>query len=412
MIFVCPHAYSGALDTLVAVRISKVLAIAPDTATFEIRLVRLADDWQKFANATFSLTLLDTTKFSDSKAMRLELLPSTSELPLSNFSTTALSAYTLKITVVKGRFSIAILGPDQFEDCVTIPLDTGLLVGKFKVYSTNKSELTGLRWSAPLERFQAFAYKRNQDSVADGIQWYSKDDNVQISASDEAKIKFIADDASIPSNQVRNFRARYIGDHQVELTWQSVSEAFNRGFMLDRGLVPFNIRTPDTIRYDVQVADYRRSEHATLLAGLGTASVGRKYRYIDTVPLRGETFSYKLLLQRTNDDIKFVDTANALIPNSTISSAVANPNPFKDVTTLEYYLEDRMIVSIYVSDQQGREVGRLLDKANQTKGSYKVSWNASAFSQQGLYNIVIVGFPVSDPSVEMSRAIVKVQLYR
>ena len=45
-------------------------------------------------------------------------------------------------------------------------------------------------------------------------------------------------------------------------------------------------------------------------------------------------------------------------------------------------------------------------------GTHEIIFEASQFAIQGMYNVVFVASPIKDESVELSRAVVKLELMR
>jgi hypothetical protein len=100
------------------------------------------------------------------------------------------------------------------------------------------------------------------------------------------------------------------------------------------------------------------------------------------------------------------------IPNSIITKATPSPNPFSISTRIDYIVEDDVILDAFVNDFSGRIVTHLLKGAYTTKGQHSIDFLASYNAQEGLYNVVFIAYPIDDPTVEISRAIVKLQLIR
>jgi hypothetical protein len=69
-----------------------------------------------------------------------------------------------------------------------------------------------------------------------------------------------------------------------------------------------------------------------------------------------------------------------------------------------------------VYDVTGKELAVLLDNVvipRTTPGNVNtIVWSAPDQASQGLYNVVLIASPVDDPTIELSRAILKIQLLR
>jgi hypothetical protein len=83
-------------------------------------------------------------------------------------------------------------------------------------------------------------------------------------------------------------------------------------------------------------------------------------------------------------------------------------------------LEDDVYLTVSSYDVLGKKIkdlidpgtGKVLDKMFIKKGKHSTVFQAPELASQGLYNIVLLAYPIKDPSIEFSRAVVKVQLIR
>lgn len=378
-------------DTLATLNVTRLVQPEPHILEFDLYLQRDSDLWEKWANGTFQLALPNIQLDS----CTLEILPNTTELNISS--------YIVADSTLPQRMSITILGPDEYSDCIAIKKDSSIRLGRFRITGPATRTLpTLLSWVQPYERYQANAYKIATDSVP----WYGGNDNVEMTG----RLRFLADTLRIPEFVLKDFTAKYIGDRRVLLCWETLSEAFNRGFVLRRGIRPFGDAVDDYS--NVEFAEIARYITQPDLRGLGTSFEGRTYCYVDTVPFRGEEYVYELLYENYQQQDIPLDTARAVVPSAVIAFAQANPNPFRDQTIIDYILDDRVTLSCKVYDPTGKEIATLLDNVVLPIGKYNVHFEAPAIASQGLYDVVFIAYPVDDLSVELSTAVVKLQLIR
>jgi len=169
------------------------------------------------------------------------------------------------------------------------------------------------------------------------------------------------------------------------------------------------------------VADYRTSEFTERMKGLGTASEGKKYApIIDKVDSRIVNYIYRLYYDENDEtSIKPLATKNLITPNAVITKATAFPNPCAGISKIEYVVDDDVYLTCEVYDQLGNKIKSLADAINGNlyktyvkSGRYFADFVVPELASQGLYDVVFTAFPVNDKSVEISRAVVKVQLLK
>ena len=66
----------------------------------------------------------------------------------------------------------------------------------------------------------------------------------------------------------------------------------------------------------------------------------------------------------------------------------AYPNPFENTTTISYYLPSDGRVNLWVTNAQGKTVGKLVHNENQTAGNHLVEWIPQSISS-GIYIPII-----------------------
>jgi len=71
------------------------------------------------------------------------------------------------------------------------------------------------------------------------------------------------------------------------------------------------------------------------------------------------------------------------------------------------------MLDVFVSDLTGRILFYLKNGEYVVRGPHNdVDFVADYHAQEGLYNVIFIAYPIDDPTVELSRAIVKLQLIR
>lgn len=372
--------------------------VVPDTLEVELFVQRRTLEWERWVNGTLTFFLADTAV--PWQNIRVRVVPGSTVLDTALYR---LGPFVVWQPVGTGwtrpRLGVTIYGPARFEESQLIPWDTLIRLGRLQIFTTDGSPVPyQVEWASPLSYYQAFAYKQREDLPP----WVGADDNVEMG------VEYWLRPMHVPAHIVEDFRAEYIGDHKVRLSWRTRSEAFNRGFTLVRWWKPFNTVE---LRDSVVVGDWRA---VPLLRGLGTSDTGRGYLYldVDAGKRRGEDYCYDLWSTDFRGVLRYHGRVCVAIPHAVFSFAQAEPNPFTDFTVIRYRLEDRVRLSIKVYDLEGKELATLLEQQEMERGNYTLEWRTPAYASQGLYDIVLIATPVDDPSVELSRAIIKAQLIR
>lgn len=376
--------------------------VSPDTVEMDLFVRRRTLEWERWVNGTLTFVLPDS--ITPWQALAVEVVPGSSLLD-TNF-------YRLEPFVVwqppfpgmqwtRPRLGLTVYGPPDFPSSQLIPWDTLIRLARLRIVSTDGSWVPyQLEWARPLDYYQGFACKQPEDA----FPWVRLDDNIELVTRTDYRLQPMR----VPAHVVQDFRAEYVGDRTVRLSWQTRSEAFNRGFLLVRWWKPFN--TTELVD-SVLVAEWQR---VPLLRGLGTSDTGRGYVFLDTdaSKRRGEDYCYDLWSMDFAGRLRYHGRVCAAIPHAVISFAQTDPNPFTDRTVIRYRLEDRVLLSIKVYDVKGKELATLMERREMPRGEYTLEWLTPAYASQGLYDIVLIAYPVDDPSVELSRAIIKAQLIR
>lgn len=422
------HAQQVQREVLSIVSIENVAIVDPQTMEFTLTLRRTSNIWERWANGTFQFRIVGvaSSRYTPN-AMRVELLPNSSDLPIAPYATAPLSAYSYCIGLHEGWISVFIYGPDEFRDATYFPLDSALRLGRFRITMTDGGRAgTALAWMEPIDYYQSNAYKLEVDSIAYGVRWYRADDNVEMRNyprfdSTQQVIVRIDSFRIAPAPEpcltlkTESFRAEYLGDRLVQLSWSTLCEQGVRGFVIRRRCICSSLPASQT-----EFREIRRfgTPYDTALFSKGTTSVGFDYTMStpDTVELRDVYYEYELSAIMFDGSRRFLDTTSIRIPNSVITSATVYPNPTTTQATIRYAVSDRVRITAKVYDITGKELTVLLDNVvvpRTAPGSVNtVVWNAPDQASQGLYNVVLIANPVDDPTIELSRAILKIQLLR
>lgn len=416
-------------EILSIVSIEDVAIVDPQTIEFSLTLRRTSNVWERWANGTFQFQIVGvaSSRYTPS-AMRVELLPNSSDLPIASYANAPLTAYSYCISLHDGWISVFIYGPDEFRDAKYFPLDSTLRLGRFRVTMTDGGRIgSSIAWMEPHDYYQANAYKLEVDSIAYGVRWYRADDNIEMrnypridSTLDRVVVRtdsFRVAPAPEPclTLEAGSFRAEYLGDRLVQLHWKTLCEQGVRGFVIRRRCLCSTLPPSQT-----EFTEIRRFgvPFDTALFSKGTTTVGFDYTMStpDTVNFRDIEYEYELSAIMYDGSRRFLDTASIRIPISVISSATVYPNPTTTQATIRYTVEDRVRITAKVYDVTGKELALLLDNVvvpRTTSGSVNtIVWNAPDQASQGLYTVVLIARPVDDPTVELSRAILKIQLLR
>lgn len=397
--------------------IDSIRLVRGNELEFVLTLSRASDNWQYFANATFAF-VFDSVNYNVSPDRHtIELIPNSSDLKIIAIPGILPSvSYIVTPNVLPGRFSITIAGPEDYNNCIVIAKDSAIRIGKF-VIKTKDGTIPPqrLKWLEPHIYYQACAYKLDHDSLFIPNLFYAQvNDNIEMDDGLRSFVEYLSIDRPRPQTVLKYFDVEYVGLKRLRLTWETVSEAYVDGFIVVRGLRKPDNPNPQSVYYGDTVADYRRGDPQNQsLLGLGTSSVGKFYSFeFDTVAYRGLEYCYKLLYKDFYGNLIPLAYDCERIPNSIITKATPSPNPFSVSTRIEYIVEDDVVIDAFVNDLKGREVTRLLKGAYTPKGTHTIDFVASYNAQEGLYNVVFIAYPIDDPTVEISRAIVKLQLIR
>jgi hypothetical protein len=226
---------------------------------------------------------------------------------------------------------------------------------------------------------------------------------------------------------VDTFNARYLGDRFVKLHWHTACEQDVQGFILRRRIKGSGLCINPS---DLEFREIRRFGPIfdSSMYSKGNRSPGFGYDVAmpkpDTVIYRDVVYEYELSGLFNDNTRKYLDTTEVYIPNSLILSATVFPNPVTDTAHIVYTVSDQVRITAKVYDLTGKELAVLMDKEYKARNNfadpanpqinegYRIAWLPNTQAAQGLYLIVMIAYPVDDANVELSRAIMKVQILR
>jgi len=401
--------------------VQPVLDPAIQSASFDLVVKRLTDRWNWWANATFRLECTDLEPAGYDPAIHtIRFDPTNSDLNLVPYNAPAMNGYFVDAQFVGGDIVINVHGPDSVEDAHQTLLPDTVTIGRFIIESNDGSYVPeAYTFAAPYDYYQAGAFKIDHDSVT-GVGaarnvWFIRNDNPPLVLTYE----------ELPPppdicDAVFNFYGSYIGDLTVTLGFTVDDEHCYEGYFIERALV--NQAAPDNLDFQGRPQLTYFNEPRLLSCRCLEPQVHDPF--FDEVEYRRELYAYRLIGKRLpfyGDTNEIIDTIFIRIPNAIISNARILENPFRDRTTIRFNVDDRLRLTAKVYDVGGRQVGVLEDE-NGVKIEnveypmgidYRIYFRAPDIASQGLYNIILVGVPIEDTSIEEgSRVIIKAQLLR
>lgn len=396
-----------------------------DIIEFDIYLERTSDNWDRFVNSTFSFYFPDTLnnrltperiEYADVVVSQLkrDISPGGGNLPSKGYRT--------DFQLYDNRMSITILGPEKYEDCEYIDTSKAFLLGTVRIKSVNGDKWPDykVKWLRPHYWFQATAFKLESDSIYKNTQIYQYDDNLELEDSTNIKYVFV-DDTTRRKFEFIRFEADYIGQRNVNYYWQVRQEYDVAGYEVWRGA--YNPSVDKEVAFTELLGTWREGGKYN-----PTFKVDRFYSATrtvnpehDKIEFRGGEYVYALFASLYRDGILYdtlLATDKIYAPRAVIAQATPTINPFSDYTEIEFTLEDDVILFGRVTDLLGREVmilndgTRKIDNVVMKKGRYRTLIRSSELGMQGFYNVLFTAYPIDDPTVELSTAVVKLQMVK
>jgi len=164
--------------------------------------------------------------------------------------------------------------------------------------------------------------------------------------------------------ELTSFTAETIGT-DVELKWTTATETNNQGFEVER------MKTGGTY------------EQVGYVAGFGTTTEPKAYRYIDTELGEG-SYTYRIKQIDYDGSYTYSEEMNVEVEIPIEYTLDQNyPNPFNPSTTIKYSIPDEGYVKLAVYNMLGEEVATIVN-GTQKAGRYEVVFDGSNLSS-GVY---------------------------
>lgn len=172
----------------------------------------------------------------------------------------------------------------------------------------------------------------------------------------------------------------------VTLSWETQSEVNNAGFNILRQEISNDGQgMPD---YQL-VGSYRTDKD---LAGLGTSSTGKAYRFTDTKVRSGADYKYKIQEVSTDGTTQDLTTLEVAVSIPTSYALYQNyPNPFNPTTTIRFDLKQQSTASLEIYNVLGQRMASW-NYGMMDAGTYNKVVDMSKFaSGVYLYRLKVVG---------------------
>ncbi|NIR47130.1 T9SS type A sorting domain-containing protein [candidate division KSB1 bacterium] len=199
------------------------------------------------------------------------------------------------------------------------------------------------------------------------------------SAGNESELSdeiMVAADIATPV-EMKSFTAQFLAN-RVVLKWITATETNNFGFEVERSLPNHDF------------------EKIGFVAGNGTVTVPKTYKFVDTEISTGKVF-YRLKQIDLDGRFDYSDilTVNIGVPEHFELSA-NYPNPFNPETSFDYNVSRDAKISLTVYDLLGRKIKTLLDEFKRA-GRHTVTWDGTDnFSKKVASGAYFVRFVAGD----------------
>lgn len=411
-------------DSLGIVKIIDVGNVKSNILEFALNIHRSSNRWVKWVNGTFIINSSDPQFKLDTSNFFIEFSADTSLSELKKFRVAGglpdsgdvpTRDYLITQKFFKDKLSINVVGPRDYNDCDSVMYDHDIKIGKFRLISKDGSYIPPrIEFSKPYNYYQACAFKLGYDSVDEkNGRYYSANDNLEMIDHERVKVDFHID-TLVQKMELISFVAEYTHEKKDTLYWETLSEKENKGFIVRRG-VKSKYSNTDKIYYNDVVADYRNSTKPKekALEGKGSTSTGFKYEFhYDSVPFRGVRYYYLLQYQDFAGNIHDLAWDTVDVPHAAIVKATPEQNPFFDKTKIFYRVDDDVYLTIKVFDIVGNEISTIIDRVRKNRGEYEFTYESPRLASQGIYEMVFIANPIEDPTIEISRATINLQLLK
>lgn len=412
-------------DTLAVVRLRSVLDPRPESALMELWITKLSPRWEYLATGTMRIDVpaLRAKGGLDSMRHSFAYEPGTSQItPLGPYQQGVRSTYHISAEIHDGFASVMMVCPDSVDQCMRVmSVGDSLCIGRFRLSTRDGSVMPDTVEYVRDNRLLALSYKRPSDSITvtsiGSHVWYVRHDNVPMG-------EFVSFTNSDPPRDSCNaqfvLRGEYEGVLTVRLGFDVSDEHCYYGYWFERALV--DRRDPTTYTFAARpLLTFVRD--ASLLSCQCLVPQSRD-GYGDVVEYRREQYAYRLmglLRPEYGGDTVAIDTIIIRIGTPIISNAVLLDNPFSTSSTVQFNVDDQLVLTGEVFDVGGRRIATLVDPDGNPirdvlyeRGQrYRARFDATAIAAQGLVTFVLVGVPVDKESgLEQSRVVLKGQILR
>jgi hypothetical protein len=172
------------------------------------------------------------------------------------------------------------------------------------------------------------------------------------------------------------FFSSMVDENSVTLSWITATEVNNQGFEVERVLVNEN--------------NTNEWKSIGFVQGKGTTTQSSYYSFIDSKLMPGN-YQYRLKQMDIDGSFEYSNVINVVVePPLTYSLSQNYPNPFNPVTTIQFQIPSKQLVSLKVYDALGVEVASLVDEEKEA-GIQEVSFDASGLTSGVYYYMLKAG---------------------
>ncbi len=203
---------------------------------------------------------------------------------------------------------------------------------------------------------------------------------------------------------------KYVGDTSVQ-RWRSMLVEVRNVKIMDAGVQPnsgeFSIADKDKannplaflrVETDASPLYYTTHDSLTTVTNRIKPEVGREFEYVRGLIFGGNQF-YKLIPRTTSDFSGLVGVQEVTTNQSTLSNV---PNPFSDVTTVEFSVQQQSPTTVRLIDALGNVV-RIIVNEPLDAGSYRAALESSGLSSGIYYLEVKTGYTVERKAVMIAK---------
>lgn len=430
---ISPIVYSQTIDTLAVVKITNLFKPSKEALEFDLMLTKTSFKWFYFTNATFHIDIPIQYNI-DYNNIEVNLIKTELPVAIQVGNEYPNNGYYIQSYPKNNTLSLSVLGPNIYTKSMFIPLDSSVLIGKFRIISRIGQYIPeALEWKKPLSYYQAIAYKTERDSlILDDIIWYHIDDNIE--TSDGVRNFVVYENPQKPKYEtiLKDFIVEYDRAKRTKYQWIMKSEYNVYGYTVARALKPEITMNESLLKFDTVASCMPGSSvyNPQFLSKGNSINIDQAYGvFEDSVRYRSVQYCYNLYAHFIDDlgNISppvLLATRCPYIPNAVIVQAeMVDPKNYpaaKASPTVRFKLDDDCYVTGYIIDAVGRKVENLtVGQTNEimvnlkmNRGEYVSSYTPPPYVANGYYQFIIQAIPIDDNSVEISSTIVPFYLIR